>query len=295
MGFLSQIQTYFWTIILFLFMVLNCHVNEAALVLPKNVTVTAVFVFGDSIVDPAEEFGVKESVPAYLDPKTQLQDLLTGVSFASGAAGYDPLTAKSANVIAMSGQLELFKECIKKIKGAVGEERAATIISKAIYIVCTGSNDISNTYFSTPFRRPHYDINGYAEFNARYANQFLQDLYGLGARRIGLYGLPPIGCVPSQRTIGGGKNRDCYEAGNQLAIAYNTKLSGVIDSLKAVYTLPNTKLIFFDIYYPLLSIIQNPAKYGITKEGKTLTAQWILNRSTLNGVDLFFEKRMRGG
>ncbi|PPD76173.1 hypothetical protein GOBAR_DD26920 [Gossypium barbadense] len=101
-------------------MVLNCHVNEAALVLPKNVTVTAVFVFGDSIVDPAEEFGVKESVPAYLDPKTQLQDLLTGVSFASGAAGYDPLTAKTANVIAMSGQLELFKECIKKIKGAVG-------------------------------------------------------------------------------------------------------------------------------------------------------------------------------
>ncbi|TYG75165.1 hypothetical protein ES288_D03G008100v1 [Gossypium darwinii] len=243
-------------------MVLNCHVNEAALVLPKNVTVTAVFVFGDSIVDPAEEFGVKESVPAYLDPKTQLQDLLTGVSFASGAAGYDPLTAKTANVIAMSGQLELFKECIKKIKGAVGEERAATIISKAIYIVCTGSNDISNTYFSTPFRRPHYDINGYAEFNARYANQFLQDLYGLGARRIGLYGLPPIGCVPSQRTIGGGKNRDCYEAGNQLVIAYNTKLSGVIDSLKAVYTLPNTKLIFFDIFYPLLSIIQNPAKYG---------------------------------
>ncbi|KAK8304668.1 hypothetical protein V6Z12_D03G008700 [Gossypium hirsutum] len=293
MGFLSQFETCFWTIILFLFMVLNCHVNEAALVLPKNVTVTAVFVFGDSIVDPgnnnnlptiakgnflpygrdfkdgptgrfsnAEEFGVKGLVPAYLDPKTQLQDLLTGVSFASGAAGYDPLTAKTANVIAMSGQLELFKECIKKIKGAVGEERAATIISKAIYIVCTGSNDISNTYFSTPFRRPHYDINGYAEFNARYANQFLQDLYGLGARRIGLLGLPPIGCVPSQRTIGGGKNRDCYEAENQLAIAYNAKLSGVIDSLKAVDTLPDTKFIFLDIYYPLLSLIQNPAKYG---------------------------------
>ncbi|MBA0643245.1 hypothetical protein Goklo_027556, partial [Gossypium klotzschianum] len=208
-----------------------------------------------------EEFGVKGLVPAYLDTKTQLQDLLTGVSFASGAAGYDPLTAKTANVIPMSGQLELFKECIKKIKGAVGEERAVTIISKAIYVVCTGSNDISYTYFSTPFRRPFYDINAYAEFNARYANQFLQDLYGLGARRIGLYGLPPIGCVPSQRTIRGGKNRDCYEAENQMAIAYNTKLSGVIDSLKAVYTAPNTKLIFFDIYYPLLSIIQNPAKY----------------------------------
>ncbi|KAA3457557.1 GDSL esterase/lipase EXL3-like [Gossypium australe] len=318
MGFLSQFQTCFWTIILFLFMVLNCHVNGAALVLPKNVTVTAVFVFGDSIVDPgnnnnlptiakgnflpygrdfkdgptgrfsngrvpsdliAEEFGVKGLIPAYLDPKTQLQDLLTGVSFASGAAGYDPLTAKTANVIPMSGQLELFKECIKKIKGAVGEERAATIISKAIYVVCTGSNDISDTYFSTPFRRPHYDINGYAEFNARYANQFLQDLYGLGARRIGLLGLPPIGCVPSQRTIGGGKNRDCYEAENQLAIVYNAKLSGVIDSLKAVYTLPDTKFIFLDIYYPLLSLIQNPAKYGFEVATKGCCGTGLLEAS----------------
>ena len=32
----------------------------------------------------AEEFGVKELVPAYLDPNLKLQDLLTGVSFASG-------------------------------------------------------------------------------------------------------------------------------------------------------------------------------------------------------------------
>ena len=42
----------------------------------------------------AEEFGVKELVPAYLDPHLTTQDLLTGVSFASGASGYDPLTSK---------------------------------------------------------------------------------------------------------------------------------------------------------------------------------------------------------
>ncbi|KAK8716823.1 hypothetical protein V6N13_044120 [Hibiscus sabdariffa] len=290
------------TFVFLVFLVLYCHDDsEAALVLPKNETIPAVFVFGDSIVDPgnnnnlptiakgnflpygrdfkggptgrfsngkvpsdliAEEFGVKDLVPAYLDPKVTLKDLLTGVSFASGAAGYDPLTAKTANVISMSGQLELFKECIKKIEAAVGEERTATIVSKAIYIVCTGSNDVSNTYFSTPFRRPHYDINAYSDFVAGYASQFLQDLYGLGARRIGLLGLPPIGCVPSQRTLGGGKNRDCYEAENQLASAYNAKLSGVIDNLKTVFTLPGTKLIFLDIYYPLLSLIENPGKYG---------------------------------
>jgi hypothetical protein len=42
----------------------------------------------------AQKFGIKQILPAYLDPNIQLQDLLTGVSFASGGAGYDPLTAK---------------------------------------------------------------------------------------------------------------------------------------------------------------------------------------------------------
>jgi hypothetical protein len=44
----------------------------------------------------ASKFGVKKLLPASLDPNLQLQDLLTGVSFASGGAGYDPLTSQLA-------------------------------------------------------------------------------------------------------------------------------------------------------------------------------------------------------
>lgn len=78
------------------------------------------------------------------------------------------------NVISMSDQLELFKECITKIKSAVGEERASFIISKAVYVVCTGSNDVANTYFLTPIRRTHYDINSYSDFTTSYAYKFLE-------------------------------------------------------------------------------------------------------------------------
>lgn len=42
----------------------------------------------------ASELGIKEFVPAYLDPNLQSKDLLTGVSFASGGSGYDPQTPK---------------------------------------------------------------------------------------------------------------------------------------------------------------------------------------------------------
>ncbi len=43
-----------------------------------------------------ESLGIKELMPAYLDPHLQPQDLPTGVSFASGGSGYDPLTSKLA-------------------------------------------------------------------------------------------------------------------------------------------------------------------------------------------------------
>lgn len=40
----------------------------------------------------ADYIGVKPVVPAYLRPGLTQEDLLTGVSFASGGSGYDPLT-----------------------------------------------------------------------------------------------------------------------------------------------------------------------------------------------------------
>lgn len=44
----------------------------------------------------AKEMGIKDTVPAYLDPTLTPQDLLTGVTFASGGTGYDPMTPKLA-------------------------------------------------------------------------------------------------------------------------------------------------------------------------------------------------------
>ncbi|RDX86234.1 GDSL esterase/lipase EXL3, partial [Mucuna pruriens] len=269
--------------------------------LPNNETVPAVIVFGDSIVDTgnnnyistiikcnfqpygrdfaggnqptgrfsnglipsdiiAAKFGVKNILPAYLDPKLQPQDLLTGVSFASGGAGYDPLTSKIASVLSLSDQLDLFKEYIKKIKETFGENRTTTIVSKSIYILCTGSNDIANTYSLTPIRRAHYDIQAYTDLMASQATNFLQELYGLGARRIGVIGLPVLGCVPSQRTIQGGIQRACSDFENQAAMIFNNKLSSQMDALKKGF--PEARLVYLDIYNPLLNMIQNPAKYA---------------------------------
>ncbi|XP_021908078.1 GDSL esterase/lipase EXL3-like isoform X2 [Carica papaya] len=269
------------------------------IILRDNETVPALIMFGDSIVDPgnnnylktivkcnfppygrdfqggnptgrfcngkipsdyiAEEFGLKELLPAFLDPSLQPQDLLTGVSFASGGSGYDPLTPAIVSVLSLTDQLELFKRYLARVDSSFGKEATANILSKAIFLVCSGSDDIANTYFSTPFRRAHYDINSYTDLVVSSASSFIQQLYGVGARRIGVFSLPPIGCVPSQRTLGGGLNRECSNKANQAALLINSKLNVQLNSLRK--KLPGSKLVYVDIYNPLLSLIKNPAQY----------------------------------
>lgn len=80
------------------------------------------------------------------------------------------------SVISLSDQLDMFKKYKRKVEEAVGRNRTAIIVSKSIYIVCIGSNDITNTY-NTPFRRVQYDIPSYTDLMASKASNFLQVCY----------------------------------------------------------------------------------------------------------------------
>ncbi|OIT37517.1 gdsl esteraselipase exl3, partial [Nicotiana attenuata] len=207
-----------------------------------------------------EELGIKELLPAYLDPTLQPVDLITGVNFASGGAGYDPLTSELAKVISLSRQLEMFKEYILKLREIVGEDRKNEILANSLFILVTGTNDIINTYFSTPLRKSFYDVSTYTDLLLNSASSFVQDLYGLGARRIGVFGIPPIGCLPSQRTLRGGEERECVDYLNQAAQLFNSKLAAELRSLGN--KLPDSRMVYVDVYDLPLDVIYNPQKYG---------------------------------
>ncbi|RVX03433.1 GDSL esterase/lipase EXL3 [Vitis vinifera] len=287
-------------IVFFLSVFIILCTTEALVKLPRKETVPAVLVFGDSIVDPgnnnnlntliksnfppygrdlmggvptgrfsngkipsdfiAEALGIKELVPPYSNAALQLGDLLTGVSFASSGSGFDPMTPKLASVLSLRDQLEMFKEYIRKLKRMVGVERTNTILSKSLFLVVAGSDDIANSYFDSRVQKFQYDVPAYTDLMVTSAASFLKELYGLGARRTVVTSAPPLGCLPSQRSLAGGTQRECAEGHNEAAKLFNFKLSSRLDSLNANF--PQAKFVYVDIYKPLLDLIQNPQKSG---------------------------------
>ncbi|XP_010266003.1 PREDICTED: GDSL esterase/lipase EXL3-like isoform X2 [Nelumbo nucifera] len=280
-------------------------IQAAGFILPENVSFPALFMFGDSIVDTgnnnyivsiakcnfapygrdfpegkptgrfsngkvpsdliAEALGVKELLPPYLDPTLQIEDLLTGVNFASGGAAFDIIAPEVLSAFTMSDQLEMFKQYIEKLKAVVGEEKTATILAESAYIICAGSNDLAG-YFITPTRKMDYDAPSYTHLMVQMATSFIRELHQLGARNIGVINAPPVGCVPFQRTVNGGKVKGCAENYNAAAKMFNAKLQPQIHWLKK--ELPHTRLVYIDVYYPLLDIIQRPHLYGFEESTK---------------------------
>nr|CAB3497393.1 unnamed protein product [Digitaria exilis] len=266
--------------------------------------VTSVIVFGDSIVDPgnnnglptlikanhppygkdfinhqptgrysngliptdliAQGLGVKQLLPGYVGVDLSPEDLLTGVSFASGATGFDPLTPVVVSVISLEQQLLYFDEYRRRLVDIAGEEETEKIIGGALFVVCAGTDDVANTYFTTPFRSVAYDIPSYVELLVSGAEAFLRNVSARGASKVGFVGMPPVGCVPSQRTLGGGPGRDCEPERNRAAQLYNARAQEMIAGLNAEPGFP-TLVVFLDIYRILDDLMERGDRYGFTE------------------------------
>ncbi|KAH7550542.1 hypothetical protein JRO89_XS13G0213200 [Xanthoceras sorbifolium] len=211
-------------------------------------------------------FGIKETVPPYLDPNLSNNDLQTGVCFASAGSGYDDLTTAVSGAIPFSKQLDHFKEYIGRLNGVVGVEQAKKIISEALVMLSSGTNDFILNYYDIPSRREQFNISGYQDFLQTALQNYIKELYNQGCRQMVVAGLPPIGCLPIQITINFSNpiNRKCLEDQNSDSQAYNQKLMKLLTKLQG--TLPGSRIVYADVYETSADMVNNPQKYGEYKQ-----------------------------
>jgi phospholipase/lecithinase/hemolysin len=163
-------------------------------------------------------------------------------------------------VIPLWREVEYYKDYQKKLKEYAGEEKANEIIREALYLVSIGTNDFLENYYIFPDRQSQFTVRQYEDFLIGIARNFIQDLYGLGARKIALAGLPPMGCLPLERATNIMDFHGCVEGYNNLALEFNGKLEGMVAKLNK--ELPGLNMEFADVYNILLQIIRRPSTYG---------------------------------
>ncbi|KAL6893656.1 hypothetical protein ACP4OV_007754 [Aristida adscensionis] len=232
-----------------------------------------------------ENLGLSSYPPAYLSEEAQSNNksLLHGANFASGAAGYLDATAALYGAISLSRQLGYFREYQSRVAASAGRQRAAALTSGSIYVVSAGTSDYVQNYYVNPMLAATYTPDQFADALMQPFSSFVESLYGLGARRIGVTSLPPMGCLPASVTLfgggGGGGNGGCVERLNNDSVTFNRKLGAAADAVKRRH--PDLKLVVFDIYQPLLDLVSNPTNAGFFESRRACCGTGTIETSVL--------------
>ncbi|KAJ0971645.1 hypothetical protein J5N97_019604 [Dioscorea zingiberensis] len=161
----------------------------------------------------------------------------------------------------MPQQIDYFRDYLSRLELQIGKDRKDGIINNAVFIVSAGTNDFATNYLPLPIRRKMFSVADYQGFVLQNLQEFLQGIHNLGARNMGVVGLPPIGCLPIVITLFGFGDRGCIEAFNSMAFTYNNKLQNLLQKTSTM--LEGSQLIYVDVYTPLFDLIQSPNKYVV--------------------------------
>ncbi|KAE8658301.1 GDSL esterase/lipase [Hibiscus syriacus] len=175
--------------------------------------------------------------PAFLDPSlTEDVILENGLNYASGGGGIlNETGGYFIQRLSLWKQIELFRGTKELITDKLGDQAADKFFHDANYVVALGSNDFINNYL-------------------------MPVLHSLGARKLMVFGLGPMGCIPLQRVLS--TSGQCQDRANKLALSFNKAATQLLSNMQS--RLPDANFKFGDAYDVVDDVIRNPEKYGFS-------------------------------
>ncbi|KAJ8769953.1 hypothetical protein K2173_009035 [Erythroxylum novogranatense] len=211
--------------------------------------------FCDGRITPdfiAEFLGFRNYIPSFASVRSD-QDILKDVNYASGGSGIRNETGMNlGDRISMDEQLRNHQTMVSRIMAILGERNSATedYLSKCLYSVGgMGANDYTSNYFLPQFypTSRQYTPDQYASVLIKQFDLQLRALYKLGARKIVVFGIDPLGCDPVVRARAGINGSSCVDVVNNAVQLFNVKLGPLVDELNN--GLPGAKFIYVDAFH----------------------------------------------
>ncbi|WCJ23305.1 GDSL esterase/lipase At4g16230 [Euphorbia peplus] len=220
---------------------------------------------GRTIVDIiGQKIGLQDFTPPYLDPTTTGATMLRGVNYASGGGGILIHTGKVfGGRIILDAQINNFAKTKDEIISNIGAPAALELLQNALFSVTIGSNDFINNYLTPVLSIPEQKLIPPQVFVAAMISKFrlqLTKLYNLGARKIVVANVGPIGCIPFERDTNPSAGSNCVSFPNQMVQFYNNELRNLITELRT--SLDGSNLVYADVYHIVDDILRNYKSYG---------------------------------
>ncbi|XP_031498739.1 GDSL esterase/lipase At4g16230-like [Nymphaea colorata] len=202
--------------------------------------------------------------PPYLDPSTKGAAVLHGVNYASGGGGILNFTGKVfGGRLSLDAQLDNLANTQQDLITYAGMDATRDIFHDSIFSITMGANDFINNYLF-PIKefslRPLLTPGQFTDAMISKYRLQLTRLHEMGARKIIVVNVGPIGCIPYLRELYSPPADECAAQPNQLAQNFNVLLRGLVSELSE--NLPQAKFVYADVYRIVADIIQNYRSYG---------------------------------
>uniref|UniRef100_A0A6N2L972 SGNH hydrolase-type esterase domain-containing protein n=1 Tax=Salix viminalis TaxID=40686 RepID=A0A6N2L972_SALVM len=252
----------------------------------SNISIPALFVFGDSWVDngngkylgnpnPSSAYGVDFKVdnqsratngktmadfiartfgmpclPPFLSLKKS-ESIQFGANYASAGCGILPDIKQYTFVNCMD-----LDEQIMLFKSSVENSRNSFDLSKSLIFINMGQNDMDLN------KKLGYDASpNMGQYLWEPLSKRLQMLYDLGGRKFLVSNVLPLGCRPFSISQEKPITR-CVERLNKLASQFNSYLPQMLEDLQS--TLPGSNFVLLDVYKVFEDVSSEPSSCGIS-------------------------------
>ncbi|KAF3788360.1 GDSL esterase/lipase [Nymphaea thermarum] len=210
----------------------------------------------------AQKLGLAISPPYLsLNNAKGSSSIMGGVSFASGGAGIldgSPKPKIFEQTIPLNKQIEFYSTVYGQFVEQLGSIEAQKYLSRSLFAVVIGSNDILGYFKPTSSMKQKYSPQQYLDLLMTTLKGQLQRIYNLGARKIVSVGVGPIGCSPKIRARN--ETEGCDEETNDWCARYNEAVVRLLQNLKS--ELKDFNYSFFNTYLLVHDFIERPSSHG---------------------------------